>query len=473
MKLMITNTLERKKVPFEPIDPSRVRMYVCGPTVYDYAHVGNARPAVVFDVVARLLRRLYGDAQVTHVANITDIDDKINARARESGRSIGEITDETAAAYRADMDAIGVNKPNEEPRATHHIDQMIAMAERLIELGHAYAADGHVLFNVPSMPDYGELSRRDRDEMVAGARVEVAPYKRDPADFVIWKPSDAETPGWESPWGRGRPGWHIECSAMAEAYLGEVFDIHGGGLDLIFPHHENEIAQSRCAHGTERMANYWMHNGFVTVEGEKMSKSLGNFYTVHDLLEEWPGEVIRFLLLSAHYRAPLDFSQAGLRESKAQLDRLYEALDLTRDVPTVSEKSSLPNLEDAMVSVDTPSSDYIAEALCDDLNTPLAISRLHYLVSRLNTAQAEDKPRIKASLLQGAELLGLLRSTPDQWFRGETEGISPIEIERLLGDRAKAREAKNFAEADRIRDVLKNEGIEIKDSPEGPTWKRA
>ena len=260
---------------------------------------------------------------------------------------------------------------------------------------------------------------------------------------------------------------------MAEAYLGAEFDIHGGGLDLIFPHHENEIAQSRCAYGTRTMAKYWMHNGFVTVEGEKMSKSLGNFYTVHDLLEEWPGEVIRFLLLSAHYRAPLDFSQAGLRESKAQLDRLYEALDLTKDVPTVYEKSSLPNLEDAMVSVDTPSSDYVAEALCDDLNTPLAISRLHYLVSRLNTAQAEDKPRIKASLLQGAELLGLLRSTPDQWFRGETEGISPIEIERLLGDRAKAREAKNFAEADRIRDVLKHEGIEIKDSPEGPTWKRA
>lgn len=458
MKLMITNTLERKKVPFEPIDPSRVRMYVCGPTVYDYAHVGNARPAVVFDVVARLLRRLYGDAQVIHVANITDIDDKINARARESGRSIGEITDETAAAYRADMDAIGVNKPNEEPRATHHINQMIAMAERLIELGHAYAADGHVLFNVPSMPDYGELSRRDRDEMVAGARVEVAPYKRDPADFVIWKPSDAKTPGWESPWGRGRPGWHIECSAMAEAYLGEVFDIHGGGLDLIFPHHENEIAQSRCAHGTERMANYWMHNGFVTVEGEKMSKSLGNFYTVHDLLEEWPGEVIRFLLLSAHYRAPLDFSQAGLRESKAQLDRLYQALRGAGDL-----------------EVDGAEEDGVLSALCDDINTPLALSRLHEAAGRLNKAVDDsEQAAAKAELLAGGKLLGLLQADPEAWFQSGGDGaLDAAAIEGLIADRANARKARDFAEADRIRDELKANGIELEDGPQGTTWKRA
>jgi cysteinyl-tRNA synthetase len=455
---MITNTLERKKVPFEPIDPSHVRMYVCGPTVYDYAHVGNARPAVVFDVVARVLRRLYDDAQVTHVANITDIDDKINARARESGRSIGEITDETTAAYRADMDAIGVNAPDHEPRATHHIVEMIAMAERLIELGHAYEADGHVLFNVPSMAEYGELSRRDRDEMVAGARVEVAPYKRDPADFVIWKPSDAETPGWDSPWGRGRPGWHIECSAMAEAYLGEVFDIHGGGLDLIFPHHENEIAQSRCAHGTKTMAKYWMHNGFVTVEGEKMSKSLGNFYTVHDLLEEWPGEVIRFLLLSAHYRAPLDFSQAGLRESKAQLDRLYQALRSAGE-PQSGETAG----------------DGVLAALCDDLNTPLALARLHEAAGRLNKAtDPSDRAAAKAELLAGGGLLGLLQADPEDWFQGGGTGeLDAAAIEQLITDRANARKAKDFAEADRIRDSLKDQGIELEDGPQGTTWKRA
>lgn len=458
MRLMITNTLERKKVPFEPIDPSHVRMYVCGPTVYDYAHVGNARPAVVFDVVARVLRRLYDDAQVTHVANITDIDDKINARARESGRSIGEITDETTAAYRADMDAIGVNAPDHEPRATHHIVEMIAMAERLIELGHAYEADGHVLFNVPSMAEYGELSRRDRDEMVAGARVEVAPYKRDPADFVIWKPSDAETPGWDSPWGRGRPGWHIECSAMAEAYLGEVFDIHGGGLDLIFPHHENEIAQSRCAHGTKTMAKYWMHNGFVTVEGEKMSKSLGNFYTVHDLLEEWPGEVIRFLLLSAHYRAPLDFSQAGLRESKAQLDRLYQALRSAGE-PQSGETAG----------------DGVLAALCDDLNTPLALARLHEAAGRLNKAtDPSDRAAAKAELLAGGGLLGLLQADPEDWFQGGGTGeLDAAAIEQLITDRANARKAKDFAEADRIRDSLKDQGIELEDGPQGTTWKRA
>lgn len=465
MTLMITNTLERAKVPFEPIDPSHVRMYVCGPTVYDYAHVGNARPAVVFDVVARLLRRLY--PKLTHVANITDIDDKINARARESGRSIGEITDETAAAYRADMDAIGVNAPDQEPRATHHIDQMIAMAEQLIARGHAYEADGHVLFNVPSMAEYGELSRRDRDEMVAGARVEVAPYKRDPADFVIWKPSDAETPGWDSPWGRGRPGWHIECSAMAEAYLGAEFDIHGGGLDLIFPHHENEIAQSRCAHGTRTMAKYWMHNGFVTVEGEKMSKSLGNFYTVHDLLEEWPGEVIRFLLLSAHYRAPLDFSQAGLRESKAQLDRLYGALRKAQDLGFEPRLDLQPDAD-------------VLTALCDDVNTPAAIGALHQSASNLNLALREDQPRPQliprrmAELLEGGKLLGLLQADPEAWFQSGGDGaLDAAAIEGLIADRANARKARDFAEADRIRDTLKDQGIELEDGPQGTTWKRA
>lgn len=463
MDLKITNTLSREKQVFRPIDPDNVRMYVCGPTVYDFAHVGNARPAVVFDVLARLLRHLF--PKVTHVANITDIDDKINARSRESGRSIAEITDETAAAYRADMAAIGVLPPDHEPRATHHIGEMIAMAERLIELGHAYAADGHVLFNVPSMKTYGELSRRDRDEMIAGARVEVAPYKRDPADFVIWKPSDAETPGWDSPWGRGRPGWHIECSAMAEAYLGETFDIHAGGLDLIFPHHENEIAQSRCAHDDAPMANYWMHNGFVTVEGEKMSKSLGNFYTVHDLLEDWPGEVIRLLLISAHYRAPLDFSQAGLREAKAQLDRLYTALvRAKREGVEVDETADLKGP--------------FLEALCDDLNTPLAIAALHQATRELNVAldqsRRDDAAIALGRLRAGASILGLLGDDPEAWFQsGAEDAMDAATIEGLIADRVAARQAKDFAEADRIRDALKEAGIELEDGPQGTTWKRA
>ncbi|NQW12356.1 MAG: cysteine--tRNA ligase [Alphaproteobacteria bacterium] len=471
MDLKISNTFSREKEILRPIDPEHVRLYVCGPTVYDYAHIGNARPAVVFDVLVRVLRRLF--PRVTYVSNITDIEDKIIDRAKESGESIVSLTNRTAQIYREDMAAIGVLPPDVEPRATHHVPQMIALMEVLIAKGHAYVAEGHVLFAVPSMPEYGQLSRRDRDEMIAGARVEVAPYKKDPADFVLWKPSDADTPGWDSPWGRGRPGWHIECSAMAAEHLGETFDIHGGGLDLVFPHHENEIAQSRCAFGTGFMARYWMHNGFVVVEGEKMSKSLGNFYTVHELLEEWPGEVIRLLLLSAHYRAPLDFTKAGLREAKAQLDRLYQALELAKDVPTVQPHLELRNQERAMVGIDHPQAYYVAEALCDDLNTPLAISRLHSLASRLNKTQKEDKPSLKRTLLQGAELLGLLQSTPDAWFRGELDNIKPIEIERLIAARANARKAKNFAEADRIRDALKAKGIELEDGPAGTTCKRS
>ncbi|MEC8564466.1 MAG: cysteine--tRNA ligase, partial [Pseudomonadota bacterium] len=319
MTLQLHNTLTRTKAPFVPLDPSHVRMYVCGPTVYDLAHIGNARPVVVFDVLFRVLRAAYPAARVTYVRNITDIDDKINQRARESGEAIGDITARTTAVFQADMAALGTLPPTVEPRATAHVAQMIAMIETLIAGGHAYAAEGHVLFSVPSMADYGRLSGRDRDEQIAGARVEVAPYKRDPADFVLWKPSDADTPGWDSPWGRGRPGWHIECSAMSREYLGETFDIHGGGLDLVFPHHENEIAQSRCAHGSDCMAAVWMHNGYVTVEGEKMSKSLGNFYTVHELLADHPGEAIRYALLTAHYRAPWDFSLAGLARAKTAL----------------------------------------------------------------------------------------------------------------------------------------------------------
>ena len=399
-ELKITNTLTRAKEAFSPIDPSHVRMYVCGPTVYDLAHVGNARPVVVFDVLVRLLRRLY--PRVTYVRNITDVEDKINARAKENGEPIEALTARTAAQYQADMDALGAERPDVQPRATHHIAQMITLIERLIANGHAYAADCHVLFAVPSMPDYGGLSRRDRDDMIAGARVEVAPYKQDPADFVLWKPSSDDIPGWDSPWGRGRPGWHIECSAMSWERLGETVDIHGGGLDLIFPHHENEIAQSRCAFGTHTMANYWMHNGFVTVEGEKMSKSLGNFYTVHDVLKEWPGEAIRLLLLSAHYRAPLDFSKAGLKEAKAQLDRLYQAL---RNAADLAAKPA--------------ASDVVAAALLDDLNVPLAIAKLHEAAGRLNRAtDPVERASAKAALLGGGALLGLLQSDPDAWFQG-------------------------------------------------------
>ncbi len=455
MDLKITNTLTREKEVFRPIDPSHVRVYVCGPTVYDFAHVGNARPVVVFDVLARLLRHLY--PRVTYVRNITDVDDKINARARENGETIADLTERTAAQYHQDMAALGALPPDVEPRATHHIAQMIALIERLIANGHAYAADGHVLFAVPSMPDYGRLSRRDRDELIAGARVDVAPYKRDPADFVLWKPSADDIPGWDSPWGRGRPGWHIECSAMSWEHLGETFDIHGGGLDLIFPHHENEIAQSRCAFGTHAMANYWMHNGFVTVEDDKMSKSLGNFVTVREVLADWPGEVVRLLLLSAHYRAPLDFSDAGLKEARAQLDRLYQALRNAGDVPAATAAP--------------PSGDLMA-ALLDDLNVPLAIARLHEAAGRLNRASdPAERSAAKTALRAGGALLGLLQADPEAWFQGGGD-LDPAEIERLIAARADARKARNFAEADRIRDALKAKGVELEDGPQGTTWKR-
>lgn len=458
MELKITNTLTREKDVFRPIDPDHVRLYVCGPTVYDYAHIGNARPAVVFDVLARVLRRLY--PRVTYVSNITDIEDKIIDRSKESGEAIEALTNRTARIYREDMAALGVLPPDAEPRATHHVAQMIAMMETLIAKGHAYEAEGHVLFAVTSMPEYGRLSRRNRDEMIDGARVEVAPYKKDPADFVLWKPSDADIPGWDSPWGRGRPGWHIECSAMAAEHLGETFDIHGGGLDLVFPHHENEIAQSRCAFGTGFMARYWMHNGYVVVEGEKMSKSLGNFYTVHELLEDWPGEVIRLLLLSAHYRAPLDFTKAGLQEAKAQLDRLYQALRNAKDVtPSESE------------GADTA----VLTALTDDLNSPLAIAALHEAAGRLNKAENDaDKTAVKARLLAGGYLLGLLRQDPEAWFQGgASDGLDAAKIEAQIAARANARKTKDFAEADRIRDGLKAQGIELEDGPAGTTWKRA
>jgi cysteinyl-tRNA synthetase len=458
MDLHFHNTLTRKKERFEPLDPKNLRMYVCGPTVYDFAHIGNARPVVVFDVLFRLLRHIYGPDHVTYARNITDVDDKIIKAAQESGEAIESITKRTTQAYHDDMGALGALPPTIEPRATGHIGQMIAMIGRLIDKGHAYAADGHVLFAVPSMPDYGHLSRRDRDELIAGARVEVAPYKQDPADFVLWKPSTPDQPGWDSPWGRGRPGWHIECSAMSAEHLGEVFDIHGGGLDLVFPHHENEIAQSRCAHGTAEMARLWMHNGYVVVNGEKMSKSLGNFFTVRQLLEEGlRGEAIRLALLSGHYRAPLDITREKIAECKGQLDRLYGAL---RGV-------------EAAADAEPPAG--VLAALADDLNTPLAVAELHEVATALHKAKdTGERRKLAGALRAGGALLGIVEGDAETWFKGDAAdgGVSADEIEKLIDARAAARKAKNFAESDRIRDELASQGIALEDGPGGTTWRR-
>lgn len=457
MTLRIYDTLSRAKVDFEPLDPKHVRFYVCGPTVYDFAHIGNARPVVVFDVLARLMRRLY--PKVTYVRNITDVEDKINARAAESGEDIRTLTERTAKQFQEDMAALGSLPPDVEPRATDHIAEMIAMIEALMEKGHAYEADGHVMFDVPSMPDYGKLSRHSRDELVAGARVEVAPYKRDAADFVLWKPSTPDLPGWDSPWGRGRPGWHIECSAMSRKYLGAEFDIHGGGQDLIFPHHENEIAQSRCAHPDDVFAKYWMHNGYLMAEGEKMSKSLGNFYTVHELLEEFPGEAIRLALLQTHYRQPLDFTKDGLAQAKATLDRFYLALRDSADVD--ANATEAPELQ---------------SALEDDLNTPLALSHLHEALGALNKAETDlELAAAKGRLLAGANLLGLLQQDTETWLRGEAGASESddAEIDRLVAERIDARKNKDFATADRIRDELIAQGILLEDGPQGTAWRRA
>jgi cysteinyl-tRNA synthetase len=442
MSLVIYNTLSREKEPFAPLDAGHVRLYVCGPTVYDYVHIGNARPVVAFDVLYRLLKRRY--PRVTYVRNITDIDDRIITRAVDNQETIEALTSRTGSAYQSDMRRLGALPPDHEPRATEFVGQMVALISRLVERGHAYAAEGHVLFSVPSMPDYGRLSRRSRDELIAGARVEVAPYKKDPADFVLWKPSTEAQPGWESPWGRGRPGWHIECSAMSGSLLGETFDIHAGGLDLIFPHHENEIAQSRSAFGHAIMARYWMHNGFLNISGEKMSKSLGNFFTVHELLDQYPGEAIRLLLLSAHYRQPLDFTHEGLQQAKATLDRWYGLLR-GKDVPEIGGVP--PTVEDA---------------LSDDLNTPLAMSAIHRL---------EDPAEVRA----GARALGLLQQDAEAWFRWAPAGASgptDAEIEAAIAARQAARKARDFREADRLRDDLKAKRVVLEDGPKGTTWKR-
>ena len=463
MAIRIYNTLAREKQRFEPIDEDNVRLYVCGPTVYDYAHIGNARPVVVFDVLFRLLNHIYGPGHVTYVRNITDVEDKIIKAAQENGEEIDALTRRTTQAFHEDMAQLGALEPSFEPRATQHVPGMVELIETLIAKGHAYEADGHVLFDVPSMADYGRLSRHSRDELVAGARVDVAPYKRDPADFVLWKPSTAAQPGWDSPWGRGRPGWHIECSVMSAAHLGDSFDIHGGGQDLIFPHHENEIAQSRC--GTDGdFAKVWMHNGYVVVNGEKMSKSLGNFFTVRELLAEqdWPGEphkkgeAIRLALLSAHYRQPLDFTPDKLTEAKAQLDGLYGALR------HVSEDDVAEPPQDVL------------DALSDDLNTPLALAALHELASRLNKASdPADRARLKGTLKAAGGLLGLLEKDPEGWFVGAGSDDEVNEIERLIEARDGAREARDFAEADRIRDELADRGVVLEDGPEGTTWKRS
>ena len=464
MQISLHNTMSRHHEALQPIDPKNVRMYVCGPTVYDRAHIGNARPVVVFDTLFRLLRHAYGEQHVTYVRNITDVEDKIIAAAAENGENIDVLTRRTTEAYHADMAALNALPPSQEPRATAHIAGMVAMIGQLIARGHAYEAQGHVLFDVPSMQTYGELSRRSLDDMIAGARVEVAPYKKSPADFVLWKPSDAAQPGWDSPWGRGRPGWHIECSAMAEAAFGITFDIHGGGIDLIFPHHENEIAQSVCAHDGAPLARLWMHNGFVQVNGEKMSKSLGNFFTVRDLLDEgFKGEAIRLALLSAHYRQPLDFTREGLREATQQLDRFYLALKRAGE----GAMSQGPGAGQA-------SPDLLA-ALADDLNTPLALSHLHEAATRLNRAtDPQEMAEARSELLAGGALLGLLNQRPVEWLQAaSSKGLDAEEIEAQIGERIAARKARNFARADEIRDYLASQGIVLEDGPKGTSWRRS
>jgi len=459
MQIQLYNTLTRQKEVFVPRDPQRVTMYVCGPTVYNYAHIGNARPAVVFDTLFRLLQKTF--PKVVYARNVTDVDDKINAAARAQNVPIGAITEKYLAVYHDDMGALGVLPPVIEPKVTEHIGAIIGMIERLIANGHAYVAEGHVLFNVPSFPAYGQLSRRDRDDMIAGARVDVAPYKRDPADFVLWKPSPPELPGWDSPWGRGRPGWHIECSAMIEKSFGpETIDIHGGGHDLIFPHHENEIAQSTCARNGALFCRYWMHNGFVNVDAEKMSKSLGNVLLVHDLLKQAPGEAIRLALLSAHYRQPLDWTDAALKEAKAQLDRLYRALDSLRDVE--AEPGEAP---EAFVA-----------ALADDLNTPKAMAELHHLAGLANKAtDPAERRRLKSELLAAGWLMGLLQQDPAAWLRGAGTGVAvdAAEIEALIAARKEARARKDWAESDRIRNDLAARGILLEDKAGETTWRVA
>ena len=455
MSLRLYNTLTRRIEPFIPLDPARPTMYVCGPTVYNYVHIGNARGPVLFGVLADLLRRRFGGLR--YARNITDVDDKINAAAKELGTPISTITDRFAAAYREDMAALGVAAPDLEPEATAHIPQIVAMIERLIANGHAYAAEGHVLFAVNTFEGYGKLSRRDPEDMLAGARVEVAPYKRDPGDFVLWKPSSDDLPGWESPWGRGRPGWHIECSAMAGAHLGETIDIHAGGIDLQFPHHENEVAQSECAHGGKPFARFWLHNGMLVFGGAKMSKSLGNVERIHDLLAQWPAEALRYSLLSAHYRQPLDWTPSLIEQSIRTLDRLYGTL---RDLADVEATPAIPQS--------------IEDALDDDLNTPQALAALSSIAADARKAEGDDARREAKSALLGAGLaLGLLQQAPADWFGRGASNEDDVRIQALIDERIAAKASKDFARADAIRKQLADDGILLEDTPQGVRWKRA
>ena len=454
--MYLFNTLKRRKEEFVPIDDKNVRMYVCGPTVYDRAHLGNAKTPVVFDVLYRLLQHKYGADHVTYVSNITDVDDKILNKHKETGKSIREITEQTYLWYIDDMAKLNVLSPNHRPRATEYIAEMIHLVELLLKEGHAYQAQGHVLFDVDSMKDYGFLSGRSMKEMLAGARIEVADYKKNPADFVLWKPSDADQPGWDSPWGYGRPGWHLECSAMSSKLLGNSFDIHGGGSDLIFPHHENECAQSMCAHPNDCFAKYWVHGGMLMVDGVKMSKSLGNFYTIDQVLEKAPAEALRLLFLTTHYHQPFNFTFEGLDQAKQNLDKFYNALLKVKDV----------EVSDLLVD------NRVEEALEDDLNTPLALSYIHDLVNALNKADAEDeKLEIKAKLLGSAKLLGILWQDPEEWFKGDVSDVA--EIEKMIEERILAKKNKDYALADKIRNELKDKGIVLEDTPQGTIWKRS
>ncbi|MGA8202987.1 MAG: cysteine--tRNA ligase [Woeseiaceae bacterium] len=457
MTIHLHDTRQGRKIAFVPMKDDEVTMYLCGPTVYNYAHIGNARPAVVFDLLARVLRRRY---KLTFARNITDVDDKINAAAVQTGKPIGEITARFIEAYNEDMAALGVQPPDIEPRATRHIAQMIEMIRTLIDKGFAYEAEGHVLFDVERYADYGRLSKRNLREMIAGSRIEVAPYKRSSHDFVLWKPSTPELPGWESPWGVGRPGWHIECSAMAAAHLGDTIDIHGGGQDLVFPHHENELAQSRCAHDGADFARYWVHNGFLSMDHEKMSKSLGNVVLVRELLESVPGEVIRLALLGAHYRQPLDWSEETMDSARRMLDRLYGAV---RGIEIDAAARAAAEPPDALVA-----------ALEDDLNTPKAMKEFFALARALNKAtDADDRAALAAQMYACGDLMGLLQTDPENWFAGEGSGdLSVDEIDAMLARRTAAREARDYAAADAIRDELGAAGIGIEDGPDGTTWRR-
>lgn len=457
MAIQLYNTLTREKQAFEPADPERVTLYVCGPTVYNYAHIGNARPAVIFDLLRRVLEQHYPN--VVYARNITDVDDKINTAAAEQGVPIETISARFTEIYLDDMAALGVREPTIGPRATDHIPQMISMIERLIESGHAYAAEGHVLFHVDSYDQYGALSRRDMREMVAGARIEVAPYKKHPGDFVLWKPSEDPQPGWKSPWGWGRPGWHLECSAMAETHLGETIDIHGGGQDLVFPHHENEIAQSVCSHGGKPFARFWLHNGFVTMEKRKMSKSLGNTLLVHELLKQWPGEVLRYLLLTAHYHQPLDWSNQELERARRTLDRLYGVLRIANDSFGPFEAAEAPT-------------EAFLDALRDDLNTPVALAEFNRLARKLANATEQESARsLAAELLANGEMIGLLQTAPEAWFSDGVTELESEQIEHLIEHRNAARDARNWAEADRIRDKLTDMGILLEDADGTTRWR--